>query len=381
MRKFLTALGVVAFLSVSAWGTALANSQVVTNTTDQVFNAVGEVSSTLTAAPFAELSIFLGGIYQSTNTLVLQQEKGSPGSGVFENVLTLTGGTANARFVNTWPNGPNRTGYRLLMTATGTGAISATLTDHDVTARPLSTFYDDPETYVGPLFDDFYISGVASATVLDVNLWLTNDGGGNRGTEMVVADLEEGGGTIISGTTDTDGACLSTKLTEWGGLPTDGWIITEARFRLSTLNGFVFAGLADIACANDDLVTFQTTTTAVTANTGYGALAGIGMDDDGTIDTSWYPMTAILDVEGANAEVMAMATTVAANFVTLRTEIDTHGNSYHYVDGVLLHAEALAVGVAGLRLLPWFEVGATSSTTAITGTLDYIFFTTTRPAT
>ena len=383
MRKFLKAWAGAALL-FSLLGTqtvAHANSQVVTNTADQRFEAVGEVSTTLTAAANAELSIFLGGTYAAGNTLVLQQEVGSPGSGVFKTVLTLTSGTANARIVNRWTNGPNRNGYRLNMTATGTGEISATMTDHDIVARSLSTFFSDRETYVGPLYDDFFITGVASATVLDVNLWLTNDGTGDRGTEMVIAALEEGGGTIIGGTTDTDGACLSSTVAEWGGLPSDGWIVTEVRFRVDVITGFIWAGLADVACANDDVVNFVVTGNSVVSGGGvFADLAGIGLSDEATESDVWAPMTALADAEGANAQIMDMGTAVAATYVTLRTEIDTHGNSYHYVDGTLQHAEALAVA-STVRAVAWFEVGATATVAALTAIVDYIFYVSTRPTT
>ena len=380
MRKFLTALGVAAFLSVSALGTAFANSQVVTNTADQRFEAVGEASSTLTAAPFAELSIFLGGTYAAGNTLVLQEEKGSPGSGVFANVLTLTNGTANARLVNRWTNGPNRTGYRLLMTATGTGEISATMTDHDVAARPLSTFTNDFATYVAVLREDFSISGVASATVPDANLLLTFDGPSNRGTEFVLADLEEGGATGISGTTDEDGACLSTKLTENAGLPSDGWIVTEARFRVDVSTGALWFGLVDIACAasHQGVFTMSGGNTVESRGGTYADIAGTGYSDEATESDQFAPITAISDAEGANAQLMAMGTFVVATYFTLRVEIDNHGNSYHYVDGVLQHAEALAVATTA-RLVPLIDTIATATVAAQTMILDYLYFTTTRP--
>ena len=382
MRKFLKALGVAAFLSVLPLAAANAISQVVTNTADQRFEAAGEVSTTLTAAPFTELSIFLGGTYAAGNTLVLQEEVGSPGSGVFKTVLTLTTGTANARIVNRWVTGPNRTGYRLNMTATGTGEISATMTDHDVTARPLSTFLNDPATYVDSVWDDFHISGVASATVPDANEFLTFDGPSSRGTEFVLADLEEGGVTGISGTTDEDGICLSTKLTENAGLPSDGWIVVEARFRVDLATGALFVGFADIACAasHQGMFTMSGGNTVESRGATYADIAGTGYSDEATESDQFAPITALSDAEGANAQLMAMGTFVAATYVTLRVEIDNHGNSYHYVDGVLQHAEALAVATTA-RLVPMVDTIATATVAAQTMIVDYLYYTSTRPAT
>jgi len=63
---------------------------VVTNTTDQLFNAVNETSTTLRVNPFTQISIFVSGTYAAGNTVVLQRGVGSPGSGAFEDVATVT---------------------------------------------------------------------------------------------------------------------------------------------------------------------------------------------------------------------------------------------------------------------------------------------------
>ncbi len=83
MRKFLTALGVAAFLSVFSFGIApFANAAVVENTVLGGMDAADELSATLTVAPFTEITVFTFGTYSLEARFELQEEVGSPGSGV-----------------------------------------------------------------------------------------------------------------------------------------------------------------------------------------------------------------------------------------------------------------------------------------------------------
>lgn len=385
MRNFLKAVAVL-LLALSPFS-AQAASQSDTYTilvssessVAQVFDAVGEVSNIATFAANTELTIFVSGTYTADNRVWLQREVGSPGSGSWENTLLVTGPNANARVVTSYLTGPNRETYRLALPVDGTsGAVVAYATDKNVLAEE---WVRDSTQFVH--YDELAITGdtATSATVPDANVYLTHDGAGNAGTELVITSgIQEGGGTIISGATDTNAACISTVLNEMAFAPTDGWGVVEVRLRADIVSGFLWVGLADIACANNDAVNFTFSTGTVTAATAFADMVGIGRDGDSATPADWMPLSAILDVEGSNALEVFLATAVAGRYVTLRTEIDPLGNAYFYIDGVLLAVEPLAVTPANY-LVPYVEVAATSGAAAITAILDYILFVGPRPTT
>ncbi len=375
MRKFLTALGVAAFLSVSAWGTAFAT--VVTNTTDQLFNAVGETSSTLTVAANTQLTIFVSGVYENINTLVLQKEAGSPGSGVFRNVLTVTTGTANSRIVTGFLNGPNRNGYRLNMTATGTGAINGFLSDHPVTPR---TWVTNATQIVR--FDDFEITGVASATVLDANLYVVAVGtnGNSEVSALIDVSNREGGVFQTNSDTDDEMACVSyIDNASHGALVSDGWTVVEARVQISGLAGLNSVGLTDTVCT-DTVPYFSITAGTVVANGATASIVAAVQSEDATALTSWQAVSAISNTEGSNAEEVVLATAVAAVYEVVRIEVDSAGNAYWYINGVFVHAEPLAV-LTTSEIVPMVMSAAVAlTTTTQTQTIDYIMFVKPRPS-
>ncbi len=376
MRKFLTALGVAAFLSVSAWGTAFAT--VVGSTAGtQRFDAVAEASTTLIAAANAELTIFVSGVYSAANTLVLQQEAGSPGSGAFRTVLTVTNGTANARVVSTWMNGPNRNAYRLFMTATDTGAVSGFLSDHPTTPR---TWVTNADQIVR--FDDFEITGVASATVLDANLYVVavGTGGGSEVSALIDVSNREGGIFQTNSDADDEMACVSyIANTTHGALVSDGWTVVEARVQISGLAGLNSVGLTDTVCT-DTVPYFDITAGTVTASGGTASLVFAVQSEDATALTHWQAVSAISNAVGANAEEVPMVVSVAAVYETVRIEVDSAGNAYWYINGIFLHAEPLAV-LTTSEIVPLVMSAAVAlTTTTQTQTIDYIMFVRPRPS-
>ncbi len=386
MRKFLTALGVAAFLSVSfIGGSTVANAVVVTNTTDQLFNAVDEVSTTLTAVPFAELTIFVSGVYAAGNTLVLQEEVGSPGSGSFRTVLTVTTGTANARIIAGWTNGPNRNGYRLNMTATGTGAISAFMTDRSRTAV---NYVNDLNQVI--FFDEFFTpqESDTSPTLVSPDFFVTETQSTSGGTiAAVTVTVQEGGVTIVSGDASSatdppdESTCLAMSvLADWASLVSDGWNAFEVRLQIDVLTGQAAIGLIDIICVADNITVADIDSGAVTANGATATLVAIMQQDEATSIDTWQAVSAISDVEGSNAEEVVGPTAVAATYVVLMVEIDNLGNAYFYVDGLMFHAEALAA-LTTSRIIPYVQVSGTPGGTAVvTAIIDYWKFVQARPS-
>lgn len=380
MRKFLMGLAAALLLYIPV----AAQAAVVTNTTDQLFNAVGETSSTLRVnTRFTQLSVFVSGTYAAGNTVVLQRGVGSPGSGAFENVVTVTTGTANARLVTRWDTGPNPESYRLKMTATGTGDVVAYLTDWPITARAWAT----GATRI-VMFDDFTGDNSASTTVINASKYVSETQSTSGGTIAAnTVAIQEGGVSIVSGDDSSnagdEATCMSAiTAASFGGLVSDGIISFEARLQADSINGIVAAGLIDIACVADNVPVADIDSGTVTFN---GATAGgamIWQQDEATNVDSFQAISALANVEGANALEVPLGTViVAATYYTLRVETDTTGNAYFYVDGTLQHAEPLAVTTTD-RLVPMIQAVATIDGTseAVTIIVDYWEFMVPRPA-
>ena len=383
MRKFLKALGVAALLSLPSFG--FVHAAVVTNTTDQLFNAVGEVSTTLTAAPFADLTVFVSGVYASGNTLVLQEEAGSPGSGIFRTVATITTATANSRITFGWTNGPNRNGYRLNMTATGTGAISAFMTDRSRTAV---NYVNDGNQVI--YYDEFFTpqESDTSATLVSPDFYVTETQSTSGGTiGAVTVTVQEGAVTLVSGDASSatdppdESTCIShSVLADWAALVSDGWNAFETRIRIDVLTGQAAIGLIDIICVADNITVADIDSGAVTANGATATLVAIMQQDEADSIDTWQAVSAISNAEGSNGEEVVGPTAVAATYVVLMVEIDSLGNAYFYVDGQMFHAEALAA-LTTSRIIPYIQVSGTPGGTAVvTAVVDYWKFVQARPS-
>lgn len=382
MRNFLAALGLAALLSVSFFDWSLA--AVVTNTADQRFEAVDEVSTILTAAPNAELTIFISGVYAAGNTLVLQEEVGSPGSGAFRTVATLTNGVANQRVITGFTNGPNRTGYRLAMTATGTGAISATMTDRSRTAV---NYVRDLDQVV--YYNEFFTpqESDTSPTLVSPDFFVTETQSTSGGTiAAVTVTIQEGGVTIVSGDASSgtdppdESTCLAMSvLADWASLVSDGFNAFEVRFQIDVLTGQAAIGFIDIICVADNITVADIDSGTVTANGATATLVAIMQQDEANSIDTWQAVSAISDVEGANAEEVVGPLAVAATYVVLMVEIDNLGNAYFYHNGLMFHAEALAA-LTTSRIIPYVQVSGTPGGTAVvTMIVDYWKFVQARP--
>ena len=390
MLKWIKALGVAAILSlpwampISANDDGGPNHSVVSSSeTNQAFDAVGETSASFLAEPFTNLTIFLSGTYSTGNTVVLQREVGSPGSGAFETVLTLDTATANTRQTETWTNGPNTNSYRLAMTAAGTGAVSAYVTDYSRTARD---WVADSSFVVW--WDDFQVTNDLNQdgpTVVNEQMYISTAntvGGANEIAGVIDVSNLEGAVTMESsdGTADEMacfGAILAANQSATVG---DGWISFEARVEFSTYAGKGGIVLSDTICTANAVSLVNIGTVAVDANGASDSVAAIWFDDGATSALFFHALSAIANVEGtAEITVVGPATATAGNYAPpLRIEIDNLGNAFFFHNGQLFHAEPLAVTVGaeiGFRI----EAGNSATTTGIDATIDYIEWVTPRP--
>lgn len=379
MLKWIKA-GALAVMLAAPWAFPV-GATVVTNTTDQLLNAVDETTSTLTAAPFAELTIFVSGTYSTGNTVVLQQEVGSPGSGAFETVLTLDTGTANARTVSSFVNGPNTNGYRLKMTAFGTGAVVAYLSDHFTTPR---NFLTGEFLSTQIVFFDDLIAGyddAADFTAINDEVYIPIGGTDNSGVQALHdVSNREGGITQTSSTDEDDVECLGVNVVaDHAALVSDGWTVFETRYEVDVLTAGHGMGLTDQLCHTTN-VTWTVIGTAVTAPVANSDTAGFFANDAATATLSVMAVSSIDAVEGANAIAVDVGVSSAAVYHTYRIEVDSSGNAYWYYDGVFVHAEPLAV-LTTAEIAPLVFVESSSAgSTAMEQTIDYWYFVKPRPS-
>jgi hypothetical protein len=247
------------------------------------------------------------------------------------------------------------------MTATGTGDVVAYLTNWPVTAR---TWVTDATHIVH--FDDFIGYNSASTTVINASRYVSQTQTTSGGTIAAASvGIQEGALIMLSGDDSSDAGDESTcvgaiTLASMSALASDGIISFEVRLRSDEAGGIVGAGLIDIACVADNIPVADIDSGAVTFN---GATAGgamIWQQDEATDVDDFQAISALANVEGANALEVPMGVALVVDiYFTLRVETDTAGNAYFYVDGTLLHAEPLAVGPA-TRLIPMVQAGATN---------------------
>lgn len=384
MRKFLTSLAAAAVL-IFGVGT-VAHAAVVTNTTDQLFNAVDEVSTTITVPAGTTLTTFISGTYAAGNTVVLQRELGSPGSGAWRTVQTVTSGTANARTSASWTTGTGREAYRLNMTATGTGDVVAYLTDKNTAAASRSSYSDAGQIV---FFDDFLgLHNDGSLTVINPSLYVSTQGVDSEGTIGAISTAAHEGGLILVSGDNAAGSeiCLSfVDETTSGALPSEGALVYEIRVEHDQVDGLTYMALQTLNCTANGTLDVHVDISSGVYNhisTNNNDQIGIARQDEATDTDDWQAFSALVTTEGANALEVPLGTATVANaYVVLRVETDTTGNGYWYVNGVLVHAEPLAI-TPGTRLIPMFLVSETAAGGGtVTGTLDYIFFVSARPST
>ncbi len=384
MFKFLKSLGVAVLLSVLP---LQANAAVVTSTVTGGFDSAGEVSTSMNVSAGAELSVFVNGTYSVANKVWLQRERGSPGSGAWQNVVQVSGTgsglAANGTGTFRWTNGPNRDGYRLFMSAAGTGDVMAQLTDGSLTPQAFA----EGRTYIRE-FEDFFAN-----TALETGIWNTDQDAGGTNCALSNAD-DEGSFTCISHTAGSlnDTVCLShTDITDAGSLISNGWTAVEVRLQYNDASGVqVTIGVVDTECAATGLEPFDMDSNVGTLST-YTDAAGWILQDDADDTDAWQPWSFNTSVEGNDGgaigtgfEFEAFTSAGIATYETLRLEIDSAGDCYWYASttGVpqLVYAEDTCVASAAL-VGPWVSVNTSDAANdATTIDIDYIEFITTRPA-
>ncbi len=391
MFKWIKALGVAALLAIPSVAMATDGGkgiphEIAVNTTDQLLNATGETSTSLSAVPFQELTVFVSGTYGAANVVWVQKEVGSPGSGAWENFFQLDLATANDRVIQGITNGPTPAVYRLNMTNFDSGAVVAYMSNYPRAARDWSVGYRTTHTN---WFDDFRIGielNQDAVTVINEQLYLgfSNTNGGANEVLVALDETNLEGALIMEssdGTAD-EMACVGTELAaEDGATVGGGWISVEGRIAWDAFSGKGSFGITDTVCVSNAVSHSDITGTALAANGASDSIAVISFDDGATSALFFHASSAIANAEGANAvTVVGPATPTADDYVILRVEIDNLGNAFFFHNGTLFHVEPLAVTVAAEVI--WMLNGGTSATTTGVNTvIDYLEWVTPRPST
>lgn len=393
MRNILKTLAVATLALMLAFGwpkPAQAVTVVTSSESGALFNAVDEMSASITVSAGATLTTFVSGTYAIANIIYLQREVGSPGSGAWENVTRVTGAstTANARVVTTWTTGPGTEAYRLIMTATGTGDVVAYLTDKNVVAAGIETYKSNLSQIV--FFDDFLgENNDDSLTVVNPSLYKATQGDDTAGTIAAIASgVQEGGMSLGPSGTDLLGSavCVSAlSVANFGAIASDGHMVFEVRLQAAQTDGYTYMTWQGQECTTsgsiDMLIDFDGAGAFSQVDGTNVDMAGIAVADEAVDTDDWQAFSSLIDVEGANALEVPLGVQIsAAVYDVLRVEIDTVGNAYFYVNGALLHAEALAVSTSQ-RLIPAVVTAESAANgDTVTLQLDYWFVVTGRPA-
>ena len=377
MRTFMTA----AFAAILALGLGFSAqaSRVVTNTTDQLFNAADELSTEmLVVKRGTSVKIFVNGTYDVTAILKLQRERGSPGSGAWEDIQTVTAvpAVADATREVVYITKFARENLRLKLDAISTGAVVAYMTD----APSAPAEYTDKRLYQ-TLHDDFF----NNTATLSVESWVTEEDDSTGTVCVVTVTLQEGAVTCISGTGEDAGDAVGIShidVTDGGALVSDGTMVVEARVKATDYDGQVGVCLNDEEFIATTIALFDIDTNVIVFDTSNQEDAACIMNqDEADGATLWEPVSAIADAEGNNSDEWDNGPVVVDDtYTVLRIEIDSAGNAYFYVDGLLIFAEPLAVATTA-RLIPflWTNTTTDGSGGATTLIIDYITFIRSRP--
>lgn len=318
----------------------------------------------------------------------LQIETGSKGSGTWENVPnfadvfpTANGGAAVGgvtQVARATSDGPACYRLRMVTDAGGTAQIQL------VTDRDTVTAYDSAVSW--RVFDDFHSSLLPITTGHGVPGYLVFIGGGANAVLGVIEGQPEGAVTLSSGdsgTDDTDLSVMSSGLITNGALVSDGLTVVEFRAHISQItDGRTNLGLVDRIQAATEEEPFQANTNVVVeGNSGNHANSVAFLFDTDDISALWNMASLNANTLGNVADEYSLGSApVATTYQLFRIEVESTGDAYMYIDGVLRGVEPVAVATTAV-LIPTVTAGsADDGTGTVTKVnVDYIDFWAARP--
>ena len=321
----------------------------------------------------------------------LEREVGSPGSGAWEVILTDVFPTANGgvavggvtQIMN--HSSPTVACYRLRMLtdAGGTAQIQLVTNRDGVTATPgratHMTFFDD--------FNGSVLQVAALGFAID---YLSFAGDGTGSSVVGVGEVSPEGILTFTGGDDGDAEDtleVTAGTSGYGGLVSDGLIIVEYRSSVEDITaGDWILGLTEDVTANaSEDMEYDVNTNVVTDFSTVDSSIAFAFSSDAVNPTLLQAVSTNATAIGNAADEYTLGNApVAATYQVLRIEIDTNGDAYWYVDGILMGAEPLAVATTA-TLMPYMAASSADDCTTACGVtkvdIDYLLWVVPRPAT
>lgn len=357
-------------------------------------NTVDDVTtSACTTKAFQTVDMFGNGV-DLDQIWRLEIERGSPGSGAWSPVSgysdvfptangnAATGGvTQISRYIS-----DKKACYRLHMTtdAGGTGQIQI-VTDQRSPSTPASYPRSSHMTY----FDDFNRSVLAVAALGSAIDYLTFAGDGTGSSVVGVGEVSPEGILTFTGGSDGDAEDtveITLGTAGYGGLVSGGLIVVEYRSSVEDITaGDWILGLTEDVTANaGEDMEYDINTNVVTDFTTVANSVAFVLSSDAKYPTVLQAVSTNGGAIGNAADEYTLGSApVAATYQLLRIEIDSAGNAFWYVDGVLMGAEPLAVATTA-TLMPYMAASSADDCTASCGVtkvdIDYLLWVVPRPS-
>lgn len=322
----------------------------------------------------------------------LQRERGSPGSGAWQTVPgytdvfpTANGGAAVggvtqvSRYVSEAPGC-----YRLFMRtdAGGTGQIQIVTGRRAVSATPAKSTHME-------YFDDFNRSVLAVAALGSTIDYLSFAGDGTGSSVVGVGEVSPEGILTFTGGDDGDAEdTLEVTLgsASYGGLVSDGLIIVEYRSSVEdiTAGDWILGLTEDVTANTGEDMEYDINTNVVTDFSTVSSSVAFAFSSDAVAPTLLQAVSTNATAIGNAADEYTLGNAPAAvTYQVLRIEIDSAGNAFWYVNGLLMGSEPLAVATTA-TLMPYMAASSADDCATSCGVtkvdIDYLLWVVPRPS-
>ncbi len=352
----------------------------------------GVTTTACTSAKGQSIDMFGNGVSMD-QVWALEREVGSKGSGTFElvagfaDVFPTANGSAAVggvtQVARTKSDSPNATCYRLRMTTDDGGTAQIQL----ITNRGSPSGAQSRSTHA-TYFDDFHRGVLGVAALGPEALELISFAGDGTGSSVVgVGEASPEGILTFTGGDDGDAedTLEVTGIASTGGLVSAGLIIVEYRSSVEdiTAGDWILGLTEDVTANTSEDMEYDVNTNVVTDFSTVDSSIAFAFSSDAVAPTLLQAVsTNATNIGNAADEYSLGNAPVAATYQLLRIEIDSNGDAYWFVDGVLMGAEPLAVATTA-TLFPYMAASSADDCTTTCGVtkvdIDYILLVLPRP--
>ena len=194
--------------------------------------------------------------------------------------------------------------------------------------------------------------------------------------------------TLTGGATGAieDYSEVTLGLDAYAATASEGLIIFETRLSMEDIDaGDINFGLTeDVAVNGHEENEFFMNTNVITDKSTVASAVMFGFSSDAVHPTLWQAVsTNATAIGNAEDEYTLANAPVAATYQLFRIEVDTTGDAFWYVEGLLMGAEPLAVATTA-TLMPYYGAGSAvdcgGSCDVTKVDVDYVYFSGARPS-